>query len=252
MLPMEKVRRVMGPKVMRDIRQQSGRFIARGLPNVTIETGERLLHEGMPRVVIAGWGRLFQKNGVALGIHGHEAQPAGKRFIRGHGEVVGGHVCGQTRARLSAVRHDGLLHLTVDLVLRPIGSRDEAIKTGEFHQQTHEANATGTHFRTYQVYPEHQTMQESETWNALAKRHDRGTLVQAFLIRTPCLQRAARYLRRLGGLTLGHPLGFESAIALTLLRAFEAIPALDALLIVTLLGLDDCSHSYLPLLKPLS
>jgi hypothetical protein len=27
---------------------------------------------------------------------------------------------------------------------------------------------------------------------------------------------------------------------------------LDALLIVTLLGLDDCSHSYLPLLKPLS
>jgi len=148
--------------------------------------------------------------------------------------------------------NDGLLHLTVDLVLRPIGSRDEAIKTGEFHQQTHEANATGTHFRTYQVYPEHQTMQESETWNALAKRHDRGTLVQAFLIRTPCLQRAARYLRRLGGLTLGESLGLQVAVLRQQLSTFDAIPTLVALIIATLRILDNCAHRYLLLLKPLS
>src|SRR5438132_12024227 len=82
MLHMEEGRRVMGPKVMLNIRQQSGRFIARELNNVTIETGERLLHEGMPRVVIAGLGRLLQKNVVALGVHGHQAQPAGKRPYR--------------------------------------------------------------------------------------------------------------------------------------------------------------------------
>src|SRR5438128_1155902 len=65
---MEEVRRVMRPEVMLNIRQQSGRFIARGLNNVTIETGERLLHEGMPRVVIAGVGRLLQKNVLDSGV----------------------------------------------------------------------------------------------------------------------------------------------------------------------------------------
>ena len=242
----------MGPKVMLNIRQQSGCFIARRLHNVTIETGERLLHEGMPRVLITGWGRLLQKNVVALGVHGHQAQPAGKRFILGHGEVFGGHVFGQTRTFLSAVRHDGLLHLTVDLVLRPIGRRDKAIKTGEFHQQTHQANATGPHFRTYQVYPEHQTMQEGQTWNALEKRHDGGTLVQAFLIRTPCLQRAARYLKRLGGLTLGESLGLQIAILRQQLSTFDAIPTLVALIIAYVAYIGLLSHRYLLLLKPLS
>ena len=54
MLDMKEVRRVMGAKVMLNIRQQRRRFIARGLDNVTLETGERLLHVGMPRVVITG------------------------------------------------------------------------------------------------------------------------------------------------------------------------------------------------------
>jgi hypothetical protein len=59
MLHMEEVRRVMGPKVMRHIRQQNWRFIACGLHNVTMETRERLRHEGMPRVLLAGWSRLL-------------------------------------------------------------------------------------------------------------------------------------------------------------------------------------------------
>ena len=51
--------------------------------------------------------------------------------------------------------------------------------------------------------------------------------------------------KHLGRLTLGHPLGFESAIALTLLCPFDALPALVAISAASLLILDDCSHSYL-------
>ncbi len=121
MLHMEDVRRVMRPKVMGNIREKARRFIACRLNDLTVQTRKRRFHEGMPRVLIAGWGHLLQDNVVALGVHGHQAQPAGKRFILGQRDGLSGHVFGQTRAFLSAVRHDGLLHLTVDLVLRPFG-----------------------------------------------------------------------------------------------------------------------------------
>jgi hypothetical protein len=53
-------------------------------------------------------------------------------------------------------------------------------------------------------------------------------------------------------LTLGDALGFEIAILFQQRSAFDAIPALIALIIVTWHILDDCSHSSLLLLKPLS
>ena len=151
MLHMEEVRRVMGPKVMLNIRQQSGRFIARGLNNVAMQTGERLLHEGMPRVLIAGVGLLLQDDVVALGFYGYQAKSAGKRFILGSGDGFGGHGFGQTCAFLSAVRHNRLLHLAVDLVLDAIGGADQPIQASEFEQQTHQAHATGTHFGAHQM-----------------------------------------------------------------------------------------------------
>ena len=141
----------MRPKVMLNIGQQARCFIAGRLDDLTVETRKRLLHERMPRVLIAGVGRLLQDDVVALGFHRHQAQPPGKRFILGQRDVFGGHVFGQTRAFLSAVRHDRLLHLTVDLLLRPIGGRDKAIKAGELQQQTHQANATGTDFGAHQM-----------------------------------------------------------------------------------------------------
>jgi hypothetical protein len=49
-------------------------------------------------------------------------------------------------------------------------------------------------------------------------------------------------LCNLGGLVLGHPLGFESAIALTLLCPFEALPALVAIIVASGRIVDDCSH----------
>ena len=80
-------------------------------------------------------------------------------------------------------------------------------------------------------------MQEGETWHALEKRHDRGTLVEALLIRTPRLQRAAGHLKHLGGLTLGDALGVQLAIPLTQVSAFEARPALVAIFVATLLDI---------------
>src|SRR6266702_8183788 len=250
MLHMKDVRRVMRPKRMFHIGEQGRCFVACVLNNVTIETGECLLHEGMPRALIAGLSRLLQENVVALGVHGHQAQAAGKRFILGHREVFGGHIFGQTRAFLSAVRHDGLLHLTVHLVLRPIGSGNKTIKACELHQQTHEANATGTHFRTHQVYPEHQTMQESETWNTLKKGHDRGTLVETCLVRLPRLEGAAGNIKLLGCLTLGEALGLELEILIKAFSAFQATPSREVCLIAWLPGLDYGSHSAL-LVHPL-
>src|SRR5712691_9959274 len=75
------------------------------------------------------------------------------------------------------------------------------------------------------------------------KRHDRGTLVQAFVIRTPCLQCAARHLKHRSGLTLGDPLGVQLAIPLTQLSAFEASPALVAIFVALRLRLHYCAHS---------
>jgi len=52
-------------------------------------------------------------------------------------------------------------------------------------------------------------------------------------------------------LTLREALGLQVAIPLKQRSTFDAIPALGAIIIVTLLVMDYCSHSYL-LLKPLS
>jgi len=86
-------------------------------------------------------------------------------------------------------------------------------------------------------------MQEGETRRAVKKCHDRGTLVEALLVRPPRLQRAAGHLKHLGRLTLRKALGFEITIPLKQLRAFDAIPALGAILVASLRILDDCAHS---------
>jgi hypothetical protein len=96
-----------------------------------------------------------------------------------------------------------------------------------------------------------EAMQEGEPRRSVKKRHDCGTLVEALLVRPPGLQRAAGNLKHLGRLTLGDALGFAIDILLKQLSAFHAIPALVTILIATLLVMDDGSHSYLLVLKPL-
>ena len=235
----------MRPEVMFHIRQQAWGFIAGRLDHLTVETRQGLLHQRMPGVLIACLGRLLQHNVVAHGLDPHQAQTARKRFILRQRDVFGGHLVRQTRALLVAVRHDRLFHVTVDLLLRPIGSPDKPIEARQLQEQTHQANPTGAHLDTHQMERQDQAMQEGETGDAVKKRHDRGTRIEALLVRPPRLQRAAGHVKHLGRLTLGEPLGLQIAILLKQLSAFDAIPALVAILIASLLVLDDCSHSYL-------
>jgi hypothetical protein len=143
---------------------------------------------------------------------------------------------------LVAVRHDGLLHTTVDLVLRPIRGANKPIQPRELQEQTHQANPTRAYLDTDQVDGQDQSMQESETGHALEKRHDRGTLVQALLIHPPRLQRAAGYVKHLRGLTLGETLSLEIAILRKQISTFETSPALVAILVASLLSIDYRSH----------
>src|SRR5205823_12470057 len=146
----------------------------------------------------------------------------------------GGHGCGQPRAFLAAIRHDRLLHLTIDLMLRPIGSSHKSIQTREFPQEAHQANPTGADCGAHQVYPEHQAMEEGKTWGTVKKGHDGGRLVEAPLVRPPCLQRAAGHMPSLGGLTQGKSLGLQIAILAKECGASGAIPAWAMIIVAAL------------------
>src|SRR5262245_51781401 len=81
---------------------------------------------------------------------------------------------------------------------------------------------------------------------------------------TTILEQLAPYHMQMKGLVVESPYNwywlveglieadYQIAIPRKQVSAFNAIPALIALLIATLLVLDDGAHSYLPLLKPLS
>jgi hypothetical protein len=71
--------------------------------------------------VIPGECHLLSKDIVAYGVHPDQAQAACIGFILGERNIFGWHLVRQPRALIVAVRHDGLFHTTVDLVLRPIG-----------------------------------------------------------------------------------------------------------------------------------
>jgi len=93
-------------------------------------------------------------------------------------------------------------------------------------------------------------MQESETWNAVKKGHDRGTLVETFLVRLPRLEGAAGHITLLGCLTLGEALGLPRERLIKAFSAFQATPSWEVCLIVWLPGLADGSHRAL-LVHPL-
>jgi hypothetical protein len=249
MLHMEEVRRVVCAEVMFNISQQARCFIAGRLNDLTVQTRKRLLHERMPRVLIAALCRLLQDDVVALGFHRHETKPACKRFILGQGDGFGGHVPCQPGTFLAAIRHDRLLHLPVDLVLRPISGADKAIETRELPQQTYQANATRPDFSAHQGEPEDQAMQEGKPRATVKKGHDGGMLVEALLVRPPCLKRAAGHVQSLGCLTQGAPLGLQIVILVKECSALGAIPAWTMSIVASLLVLDDSAHNDL-LLHP--
>ena len=73
-------------------------------------------------------------------------------------------------------------------MLDAIGSRHKAVKGREVEQQTHQTNAAGTHFGTYQMERDHQTMQEGKPRGTVKKGHHRRMLVEALLIGSPGLR----------------------------------------------------------------
>jgi hypothetical protein len=95
------------------------------------------------------------------------------------------------------------------------------------------------------VERQNQAMQEGETGNTVKKRHDSRTLVEAVRVRPPRLQRATGNVKHLGRLTLGKALSVAITLPLSPLSAFDALPALVAIIVASLLILDDCAHSYL-------
>ena len=72
--------------------------------------------------------------------------------------------------------------------------------------------------------------------------HDGGMFLKAFVLRLPCLKRAAGHSTLLGCLTLGDALGLSLALLIKACRAFSAIPAWVAIGIASWLGLDDGAH----------
>ena len=65
MLPMEEVRRVMGPKVVGHLREQARGCITGRLHHLAVETRKGLFHQCIPGGLIPCLSRLLQDNGVA-------------------------------------------------------------------------------------------------------------------------------------------------------------------------------------------
>ena len=141
----------MRPEVMFHIRQQARGFITGRLDHLAVESRQGLLHQRLPGVVIPCLGRLLQHNVVAHGLDPHQTEPTRKGFILRHRDVFARHLVRQPRALLVAVCHDGLFHMTVDLLLRPIRSPDKPIEARQLQHQTHQANPTGANLDTDQM-----------------------------------------------------------------------------------------------------
>jgi hypothetical protein len=238
------------PKVMGTRRQQARRFSACRVDPLTVQPCKRVCHEGRPRGLSAAGGCLLQEEVVALGLSCHQAQPPSKRCILGQGDGFGGHGFGSTRAFLVPLRHDGLLHVPVARVRRPIGSPHKAIKACALPEEAHQAHATGADFGTHHVYPADEAMPASQTWEAVNKGHHSGTRIATCLVRLPRLEGPARHIELVGRLPLGETLGLQRAILIKARSAFKAIPACVVCLRALLPGLDSGAHHVL-LVHPL-
>jgi hypothetical protein len=86
-------------------------------------------------------------------------------------------------------------------------------------------------------------MSEGKTWGTVTKGHDGGMLVEALLVRPPCLKRAAGHMQSLGCLTQGESLGLQIVILVKECSASGAIPAWVMIIVASLLVLDDGAHN---------
>src|SRR5215471_13416065 len=112
----------------------------------------------MPCSLIASLSELFHNKEVALGVHGDEAQAAGKRFVLGHGEVFVGHSLGQAWSLGVVIVDYCLFNVHIDLLLSAIGSRHKAVQTRQVQEETHQTNATCPDFDAHQMEGNHEAV----------------------------------------------------------------------------------------------
>jgi hypothetical protein len=196
----------------------------------------------MPGVVLPYWCCLLSYNVVTHGLDPHQAQTAGKRFILRERDRFGGHLVRQPCTLFVAGRHDRFFNATLHLLLGPIRRPHKPVETCQRQEPAHQTNPAGPHCGTYQMDREDQARQEGKTGDAGKKGHDRRTLVEALLVGAPRLQRRAGPLKHLGRLTRRDTLGLQRTILCQEVSAFEAIPALVAILVASWRLLDYRSH----------
>ena len=240
---MEEVRRVMRPQVMVHRREESRGCITGRLPDLAMPAGQGVVHQGMPGVLSTCSRLLRSDHVVAHRVDPSQAEPPGTRVILRSGEVCGWHVAREARPLLLAIGHDGLLHTTGAVVLRPLRGADKPLEARDPQAQTDEAHPTGPHCGGDEVERHNQPMQEGEPRNTAKKRHDHRALIAALVVGSPGLQGAAGNLQGLRGLTLGEALGVQGTILRQEVSAFETIPALVAILVALRLLLPSCAHS---------
>jgi hypothetical protein len=128
------------------------------LNDLTVALRQGRRHPRIPAGLIAGLSQLFQNNAVALRVHRDEAQAAGTRVVLGHREVFTGHVRGQACGFVLVVDDYRFCNPAVDLLLRPIGSRDKAVKSCQGEQKTHQAHAAGSDCDTDHMEGHHEAV----------------------------------------------------------------------------------------------
>jgi hypothetical protein len=242
---------VLCPQRVFHIGQKAWRLITGGLEHLTVEPPQGVPHALLPGVMLPAWSCVLQQHRMAHGLYAHQTQTAGTRFVLGDRDVFGWHLVRQARTLRLAGPHDSLFHVTVDLLLGPVGGANQSIETSELQAQAHQAHPAGPDLNTHHRQGQNETRQASQPWRTVEKRHDRRALVTGLLVRSPRRQRAAGALQHLGRLALGDALGVPLPIACIQVSALAARPALVAIRLAIGLVVDYRCHRLPPLPKPL-
>jgi hypothetical protein len=250
-LAMEQVWCVVRPQMMFNLGQKPRRFITGGLNHLTVKLGQSRGHKVIPGSLIAGLSELFQENAVAHRIACHQAQPAGDGFVLGYGNGFAGHVLGSASGFGVAVVDQGLCHLAVHLLLRPIRGRAKPVETGQCAKEADQANTTSTDLDADEVQGQTEPMKERESGTALQELRPMGTAIEGVMPCVPRLPGASGHLKPLGGWTLGDTWRLQVEIWLEQVSPLQTVPKLLAAAMVAVWKIDDRAHSYLAC-QPLS
>jgi len=130
----------------------------------------------------------------------------------------------------------------VNLLLSAIGSRTNAVTSGQVEQETDQAHAARPDVDAHQMEGNHDSVEKSTAGAARKAGGDVGTAIEGIIPNAPRVEGRSRSLEFLGSLPLGDALSVELPVLFKEVRAFESIPAWLALRVALLRVLDDASH----------